>query len=124
MADKIKVGISELEKASTMFSNAAETCGDIKKKIESSTEKLIDNWYGKSYKAFEKTYLILDRNMGTYTEILQEYANALSEIAKAYKSTDQSTAKAMSKAVKQTSETKQVKEEMEAQGFSDYTGTR
>lgn len=113
MADKIKVGVTELLHASSMFSKAAQDCTDIKQNIETATEKLTDNWNGDSYKAFEKTYLILDRNMDTYTEILQEYSKALSDIAKAYQNQDGAIAKAMSKAIKQTSEAKQEEQQEE-----------
>jgi WXG100 family type VII secretion target len=113
MADKIKVNISELMNASAMFTKAAQDCTGIKQNIEAVTEKLTDNWNGDSYKAFQKTYLILDRNMNTYTEILQEYAQALKDIASAYKNQDGDIAKAMSKAI--TTEEKRTIENRQAQ---------
>ncbi|URZ03939.1 WXG100 family type VII secretion target [Clostridium felsineum] len=124
MADKIKVGLNELMHASGMFDKATKDCAEIKQNIESATEKLRDNWKGESYKAFIKTYFILDRNMGTYTEILEEYAKALIDIAEAYKNRDEATAKAMSKAIKQTSGAKQeeeLEEEKSRMGMGNHS---
>ncbi|AAK78898.1 WXG100 family type VII secretion target [Clostridium acetobutylicum] len=89
-----------------MFDKAALECEDIKKSIEKSTTQLIDSWYGESCTAFEKTYLILDRKLNTYTEILQEYSKALYDISETYQNTDGDIAKAMSKAVNEASEQK------------------
>ncbi|URZ15209.1 WXG100 family type VII secretion target [Clostridium felsineum] len=124
MADKIKVGLNELMHASDMFDKAAKDCAEIKQNIESATEKLTDNWNGESYKAFVKTYFILDRNMDTYTEILEEYSKALIDIAQVYKNRDEATAKAMSKAIKETSEAKQqeqLEEEKRKMGMGNYS---
>jgi WXG100 family type VII secretion target len=113
-ADKIKVDINEVIKAAKMFSDAVTTCRNIKKDLETVTNNLIDNWYGKSVVAFEKNYLILDRNMDTYSDILGDYAKALIEVANAYKDTDGNIAKALSQAIKDRTDEEEMKKHMDS----------
>ena len=95
MAEKIQIRQELMQKVANDFKKASSNVETINNDIKKSTKDLLSSWEGKSKKAFNQEYEVLNANIGEYSEVLLDMANAIENVLNAFVEQDELLSKSM-----------------------------
>ena len=85
---EINVNAEGLRSTSAKFTSAAVRCTQMKGQLETSTNEMMSQWTGTGKSAFDIEFQNICKNMGTYSQVLDDISSEFTAIAKGFEERD------------------------------------